>query len=249
MRRRYLLALCAALLLATHRADASIQPLQNATATFSQVNFGVSESIDNSFDSSNGWAIDPNEADQTAVYETVADTVASPLTALTFQLHQLFTPPDFHLLGRFRISATTDSRATFADGLQSGGDVTATWTVLTPLTFTSSNGSILAPHSSLDGSILASGPLPPTDVYTITALTNLSGITGFRLEVFEDPTLPFNGPGRQPINGNFVLSEFTVDAVAVAAPTVPEQSAAIVWMALAGTIVGGAVFKRRLVRA
>ena len=41
---------------------------------------------------------------------------------------------------------------------------------------------------------------------------SLTGITGFPLEVLSDPTLPFNWPGRKPANGNFVLSQFQVDA-------------------------------------
>ena len=28
--------------------------------------------------------------------------------------------------------------------------------------------------------------------------------------MFEDPTLPFDGPGLQPTNGNFVLTELVV---------------------------------------
>ena len=42
--------------------------------------------------------------------------------------------------------------------------------------------------------------------------TSLSPITGIRLEVLEDPSLPFNGPGRQPTNGNFVLTELMLHA-------------------------------------
>ena len=37
----------------------------------------------------------------------------------------------------------------------------------------------------------------------------MKDITGIRLEVFADPSLPAKGPGRSP-NGNFVLSEFKV---------------------------------------
>ena len=37
------------------------------------------------------------------------------------------------------------------------------------------------------------------------------GITGFRLEVLADSSFPDSGPGRNG-NGNFVLTEFQVDA-------------------------------------
>jgi len=103
---------------------------------------------------------------------------------------------------------TTDDRSTFCNGLATGGNVTANWTVLDPIVFTSFNGTTLTKLS--DHSILASGALPDTDVYTVKARTTLTGITGIRLEALTDPSLPNNGPGRQPLNGNFVLSEFTV---------------------------------------
>jgi hypothetical protein len=57
-----------------------------------------------------------------------------------------------------------------------------------------------------DYSLLASGPLPETDTYTVTAYTDLKGITAVRLEVLPDPSLPKSGPGRKP-NGNLHLSE------------------------------------------
>jgi hypothetical protein len=56
------------------------------------------------------------------------------------------------------------------------------------------------------GIVLASGPVPGTDTYTVTAKTKLKGITGFRLEVLPDPSLGAQGPGRAP-NGNFVLNQ------------------------------------------
>jgi hypothetical protein len=44
--------------------------------------------------------------------------------------------------------------------------------------------------------------------YTVIADTALTGITGVRLEALKDPSLPFDGPGMQTVNGNFVVSEF-----------------------------------------
>jgi hypothetical protein len=61
-----------------------------------------------------------------------------------------------------------------------------------------------------DGSLLAGGNSPPTDTYTLTANTQLKGITAFRLEVLPDKSLPRNGPGRA--GGNFVLNELRVTA-------------------------------------
>ena len=92
-----------------------------------------------------------------------------------------------------------------------------TWTVLDPATFTSSAGAVLTKQSDL--SVLASGESPATDTYTITANTDLKGITGFRLEVLTDASHPRNGPGRQPENGNFHLSEIRVSAAPKNNPT------------------------------
>jgi len=90
-----------------------------------------------------------------------------------------------------------------------------------------------------DGSILASGTSPATDVYTVTAFTSLTGITGIRLEVLENASLPGSGPGRQPLNGNFVLSEFQVDAAAV-----PEPASLAIWSLSAfGCAIAG--YRRR----
>jgi mono/diheme cytochrome c family protein len=83
------------------------------------------------------------------------------------------------------------------------------WGVLTPQEFSSENGALLTLQS--DGSILSGGPRPETDVYSITASTTLPRVTGVRLEVLTDPSLPMNGPGRQE-NGNLHLNEFKVFA-------------------------------------
>jgi hypothetical protein len=67
---------------------------------------------------------------ETAVFQTVPDLGPS---LLTFTMY--FNDPNpGHLLGRFRLSVTTDDRSTYADGLPVGGNVTANWTVLTDLT-------------------------------------------------------------------------------------------------------------------
>lgn len=188
--------------------------LQNATATFSQTIVGgqpVSESIDGNFGDSNGWAVATTStvaSSQTAVYETVADLSANQVTFTMHFLSNNQAPK--HLLGRFRFSWTTDDRSLFADGLQTGGDVTANWVVL-------SNPVVLGPAGMTfttlgDNSVLASGTVPNTGVYTASYSTSLVNVTGFRLEALEDPSLPGNGPGL-PANGNFLLTELQVTAV------------------------------------
>jgi hypothetical protein len=84
-----------------------------------------------------------------------------------------------------------------------------TWTVLEPESAVAAKGTVLTKQP--DGSLLASGKNPSPETYTITAITPFAGITGIRLEVLSDPSLPSKGPGRAP-NGNFVLNEFRVTA-------------------------------------
>ncbi len=82
------------------------------------------------------------------------------------------------------------------------------WTVLDPSTFTSSEEATLTKQSDL--SLFASGKLPDKDIYTITANTDLRGISAVQVEVMADERLPHKGPGRQPENGNITLSEFVL---------------------------------------
>lgn len=238
--------LLAVAITAARQANAAGVPLQNGTADFSQnnTNFSAAASIDGSTADLNGWAVDPQEgASHTAVFETQQPNVGFVGgTLFTFTLDQ-FLARGLHELGRFRISITTDDRSTFADGLQTGGDVTANWIVLDPITFISANGATLTKQP--DMSILASGTTPSTDVYTITAATALTGITGIRIEAMTDPSLPANGPGRNTSNGNFVLTEFLVDAVA---SPVPEPSSVAMFI-VGATIVAGCFSRRRSVRA
>jgi hypothetical protein len=80
------------------------------------------------------------------------------------------------------------------------------WTTLEPVEYSA----ISATLKKLDDhSILATGEISPKDVYTITAKTNLTGITAIRLEALPDAKLPKGGPGRDAY-GNFALNGFDV---------------------------------------
>jgi hypothetical protein len=72
-------------------------------------------------------------------------------------------------------------------------------------------------ESQADGSILVSGPNEAQEVYTIVVKSPKQGITGIRLEVLPDDSLPAKGPGRAP-NGNFVLNEFKLAVADAAKP-------------------------------
>ena len=60
------------------------------------------------------------------------------------------------------------------------------------------------------GVVLVRGENPERAVYSITGQSNLKSVTGLRLDVFPDTSLPANGPGRVA-HGNFVLSELTME--------------------------------------
>lgn len=207
------LAACSFLLFSTH---AQVQPvdLREATATFSQhlptdLPYTVDQCIDDFIGDMNGWSVFPLVGQShAAVFETASDVDFPCGSVLTFTLSQVHVlSGGHHTLGRFRVSATGDSRDTFADGRLSGGDVDANWSVLTPLRFTSTGGATMTRLP--DDSILVSGEDPPTDVYIVVAHAGLRAITGIRVEALSDPSLPGQGPGRV-YNGNFCLTEVQV---------------------------------------
>ncbi len=82
------------------------------------------------------------------------------------------------------------------------------WVVLEPKTMTATNGATF--RKDPDGSIVLVGK-NRNGVVTITAETDLTDITGVRLEALADPRLPQGGPGRAA-DGNFVLNELGLSA-------------------------------------
>ena len=69
-----------------------------------------------------------------------------------------------------------------------------------------------------DGSLLACGYAPTTFTQWFRTTNDLSDVTAFRLELLNDPSLPYNGPGRA-FNGTCALSEFLVEATDLNSPT------------------------------
>jgi len=87
------------------------------------------------------------------------------------------------------------------------------WIPLTPDSLQALSGTQL--KSRADGAILATGPNPATETYTLSFSKLPAAVTGFRIEVLPDDSLPQKGPGRAG-NGNFVLSELTAKVRTVA---------------------------------
>ncbi len=123
-----------------------------------------------------------------------------------------------------KIAAAKQALADYEAGLpakvvawaQSAASAETGWIALDPRDLKASTRANLEKQDDL--SVFASGPNDRKGNYTVTAETDLSGITGIKLELFADTRLPQNGPGRAQ-NGNFVLSEFTVSAWAKGEPS------------------------------
>jgi hypothetical protein len=81
------------------------------------------------------------------------------------------------------------------------------WTPLETVEAKSEHGSELTKQP--DGSILAGGPKPERDTYTVSVRSPLSRITAVRVDVLPHDSHPAKGPGRA-VNGNLHLSEFAV---------------------------------------
>ena len=89
------------------------------------------------------------------------------------------------------------------------------WTPLDPDAAAAKSESVLTKQPDL--SVLASGPVPESDIYTVTAHTAMPSVTAVKLEIFSDDSLPAKGPGRA-VNGNMHLTEFKVMAASVDKP-------------------------------
>lgn len=88
-------------------------------------------------------------------------------------------------------------------------NVQQNWTLSKPTQWEAKQGSVLKLQP--DQSLLAEGNRPERDTYRILLETDQKSITGLRLEVLDDDSLPMRGPGRQD-NGNLHLSEIRVTA-------------------------------------
>ena len=83
------------------------------------------------------------------------------------------------------------------------------WHTLLPSHVASTEGTTLT--STAGGAVLASGAAPDFDTYVVEAPAPLGGsITGIRLEVMPDPSLPMNGPGRD-YHGNFAVQNVEIE--------------------------------------
>jgi hypothetical protein len=100
------------------------------------------------------------------------------------------------------------------------------WLPLRPDHSESAGGATLQVLS--DSSVLAGGQNPQADKYTLVARTSAKQITGVRIEVLNDNSLPHGGPGRDA-EGNFFLSDFDVS---IAPADKPADKHHVLWKAV-----------------
>lgn len=180
--------------------------LQNGAATTSLTGLDVGQASDGTTTGAGGWS---SGGPGTAVWETATDV---GMGAFNVTLNQAFGFG--HMIGRFRISVTTDDRSMFADGLANGGDVTANWIVLSPTSVTVPAGMTFSVLG--DDTIITGNPANTGD-YVVGYNLGITGVTGIRIELVQHPALPLGGPGYAA-NGNFVLTELSLDAVVAPEP-------------------------------
>ena len=82
------------------------------------------------------------------------------------------------------------------------------WSKPKPEKMTAASGSVMKPLD--DGSILVEGAGPATEQYVLHFPYTEQKLTGLRLEVIPDKSLPKGGVGRSLNDGNFVLSAIRV---------------------------------------
>ena len=107
-------------------------------------------------------------------------------------------------------AANANSRKEWEREIRARLKTPATWKRLKPENFESSGGE--THQVKKDGSILIGGSIPGTSIYQVIFPVDSDSITGFRLDVLTDPSLPGTGPGRGDADRtNFILSEFTAE--------------------------------------
>ena len=198
--------------------------LKDASADFSQKDFEVKGAIDGK--AKTGWAVQGSDL---KALHTATFALTEPLRAAAGVRVQVTISQqhgDRHTLRRFRLSLGHEDPArntpkahlaaadqAFNRWLADQSKTVVTWRQLRP-----SSASSAVPILSVlsDDSVLSSGDITKSDVYTTIYKTDLAGVTAVRLETLPDESLSGGGPGRvyyEGDPGDFFLCELsaTVD--------------------------------------
>src|SRR5262249_37717244 len=114
---------------------------------------------------------------------------------------------------------TTNLSARMADWETNVSEVTTDWLVLDPKEGPNFSTKYEKPD---DLSLLGGGDIQPGGVMRIWVDTELTNITGFRLEALTNPNLMYGGPGLIG-KGSFLVKEFSVEAYSLHDPTVTNK--------------------------
>jgi hypothetical protein len=129
-------------------------------------------------------------AEQTAQLAQLDAQLAAARTALAAQTPEL-------------TAARAKWETAASQALASGADA---WQNVQPAAVEAKSGTKLTAQK--DGTVLASGPNPATESYTLTLPLETAGVRGLKLAVLTDAKFPNKGLSRS--NGNFVLTEVEV---------------------------------------
>lgn len=117
------------------------------------------------------------------------------------------------------MKATTNLAEQMAEWEKSITNPTREWVTLDPIEWQNFATKF---EKQEDGSLLGGGDLQPGGVMRVWADTQLTNITGLRLDALTDPNLIYGGPGVLG-KGSFIVKEFTVEAYARHEPAVTNQ--------------------------
>jgi mono/diheme cytochrome c family protein len=117
------------------------------------------------------------------------------------------------------MNETTNLTARMAEWETNLSEVTTDWIVLDAKEWLS----FATKYEKQDDlSLLGGGDLQPDGVMHIWVDTELTNITGFRLEALTNPNLIYGGPGLTA-EGSFIIKEFSVDAYPIHDPTLTNK--------------------------
>ncbi len=194
--------------------------LKDATADFSQKEFDVKGAIDGK--AKTGWGVQGSDL---KALHTATFALTEPLRAAAGVRVQVTISQqhgDRHTLRRFRLSLGYEDPArntpkahlaaadqAFDRWLADQSKTVVTWRQLRPA---SASSAVPILQVLSDDSVLSSGDITKSDVYTSIYKTDLAGVTAVRLETLPDESLSGGGPGRvyyEGDPGDFFLCEFT----------------------------------------
>ncbi|MGI8978051.1 MAG: PSD1 and planctomycete cytochrome C domain-containing protein [Pirellulaceae bacterium] len=173
--------------------DHKFDPIHQKDYYNLQAVFAATEKADRAFDA------DP----KTASRRTELLSLKESLTGLREKLDASLLTPELHAdIVRWEVTVASAE---------------SVWQVAEVTEVKADSGTTLTKQA--DGSYLAGGMTPEKETYTFTIPLTGKPLTGLKLEVLLDTSLPKQGPGRQPSNGNLHLNEVVVKAAPQSDPS------------------------------